>query len=133
MRSLFFSSPRATLTVLVLVAETVASERRGAATPSGRALYDRYCLACHGNDGDGRGPAAPWLWPRPLDFTRGEYKWRSTPVGVAPRDEDLAATIRWGVSGTSMPRFGDSLGEGEIAALIDVLHGFAPEAFETGT
>src|SRR5687768_4930589 len=35
----------------------------------GWGLYDRLCVACHGSAGDGRGPAAPWVWPRPRDLT----------------------------------------------------------------
>src|SRR5438128_2233162 len=31
----------------------------------GWALYDRYCLACHGEAGDGKGPAAPFTAGRP--------------------------------------------------------------------
>src|SRR5690606_8107556 len=35
--------------------------------------YQTLCLPCHGSAGAGDGPAAPWLWPRPRDFTRAEY------------------------------------------------------------
>ncbi len=93
----------------------------------GAALYDRYCLACHGSAGDGAGPGAPWLWPRPRDFTRGEFKWRTTGSGVPPRDEDLAGTIREGVPGTSMHPFGHSLSGAQVEALIAVVRGFAPD------
>ena len=33
--------------------------------------------------GDGHGPAAPYTWGRPRAFTRGDYEWRSTPIGAA--------------------------------------------------
>jgi mono/diheme cytochrome c family protein len=95
-------------------------------------LYDRYCLACHGTQGDGQGPAAPWLWPRPRDFTRGEYKWRSTPSGAPPTSADLAAAIRHGVPGTSMHAFGAILNQRQIDLLVAYLQAFAPEAFEQG-
>lgn len=99
------------------------------AMSAGAALYDRFCLACHGVHGDGKGPGSPWLWPRPRDFTRGEYKWRSTPTGVPPTDDDLAAAIIHGVPGTSMHGFGQTLDEGQITSLIAYVKDFAPEAF----
>ena len=37
---------------------------------AGRALYDQYCLSCHGRDGTGDGPAAEGLTRRPADLTR---------------------------------------------------------------
>ncbi|ACY18863.1 c-type cytochrome [Haliangium ochraceum] len=95
----------------------------------GAQLYDRFCLACHGTYGDGQGPAADWLWPRPRDFTRGEYKWRSTPSGAPPLAADIAAAIRYGAPGTTMHGFGEWLSEGQVAALVVHLRGFAPEAF----
>ncbi len=93
----------------------------------GWAHYDRLCLPCHGAAGDGRGPAAPWLWPRPRALTGGTYKWRSTDVGATALDDDLAATIRFGVPGTSMPGFGDTLGDDDVAALITVVRAFEVE------
>lgn len=95
----------------------------------GAILYDRFCVACHGSYGDGKGPAAPWLWPRPRDFTRGEYKWRSTPSGAPPTSEDLARAIRHGVPGTSMHPFGATLTDEHVDALVAHLRGFAPEVF----
>jgi mono/diheme cytochrome c family protein len=37
---------------------------------SGRALYDEYCVACHGASGKGDGPAATGLPHPPADLTR---------------------------------------------------------------
>lgn len=36
---------------------------------TGRALYDQYCLSCHGAEGRGDGPAAAGLARRPADLT----------------------------------------------------------------
>jgi len=69
----------------------------------GRAGYQRYCVGCHGVDGDGAGPAAEFLDPKPRDFRRGVYKFRTTPSGSLPTDEDIYRTITRGVHGTSMP------------------------------
>jgi mono/diheme cytochrome c family protein len=98
---------------------------------AGWSLYDRYCLACHGADGDGRGPAAPYAWGGPRDFTRGAYKWRTTTFGQPPTDADLQLAIRYGAAGTSMPGFAGVLTDPEIASLIDVVKAFAPKTFAT--
>src|SRR6267378_2192753 len=52
----------------------------------GKAVYERYCLSCHGEHGDGRGYSAQWLDPRPRDFTRAIFKCRSTPSGTLPEE-----------------------------------------------
>src|SRR5207245_78664 len=73
-------------------------------------------------------PAAPWLDPRPRDFTRGAFAWRTVAVGAPPTRDDLASTIRWGAPGTAMPGFGDVLSAAEIDQLVDVIAAFAPDA-----
>jgi mono/diheme cytochrome c family protein len=93
----------------------------------GATLYDRFCLACHGADGKGAGPAAPWLWPRPRDLTRGEFKWRSTASGQPPTAEDVVTTITHGVPGTSMHGFGAALDGPAVFALVARVRAFAPD------
>ena len=56
-------------------------------------LYFEHCAVCHGPDGRGNGPAAPSMIPRPRDFTQGVYKYKSTPPGTPPSDDDLYAAI----------------------------------------
>jgi mono/diheme cytochrome c family protein len=69
----------------------------------GKALYVRYCIFCHGPDGDGRGESAPYLDPKPRDFTKALFKCRSTPSGTLPLDSDLYNTISRGVHASGMP------------------------------
>ncbi len=95
----------------------------------GWSTYDRYCLACHGARGDGRGPGAAYTRPRPRDFTLGDYEWRTTPIGDPPTDEDLRAAIRFGVPGTSMPAFDSVLSARELADTIMLIEAFSPSAF----
>jgi mono/diheme cytochrome c family protein len=100
------------------------------AAPAGAdPLYDRYCLACHGEAGDGAGPAARWLWPKPRDFGKALYRFRSTASGKPPTDDDLARTIRDGLPGTSMPAFGDALDDAQVRELVGVVKAFAPKKF----
>ena len=70
---------------------------------SGKALYRRYCITCHGVHGDGAGESAPHLDPRPRDFTKATFKCRSTPSGSLPLDSDLYDTISRGVHASGMP------------------------------
>jgi cytochrome c oxidase cbb3-type subunit 2 len=69
----------------------------------GREVYHARCVGCHGTSGDGNGLAATFLSPRPRDFTRGVFKYRTTPSGSLPTDGDLYRTITRGVRGTAMP------------------------------
>ena len=69
----------------------------------GQALYNRYCVFCHGPKGDGRGESAPYLDPKPRDFTKAVFKCRSTPSGSLPLDSDLYETISRGIHASGMP------------------------------
>jgi cytochrome c oxidase cbb3-type subunit I/II len=69
----------------------------------GKKLYQRYCIGCHGERGDGRGENAVYLDPRPRDFTSGTFKCRSTQSGSIPLDSDLFNAIGRGIYATAMP------------------------------
>ncbi len=69
----------------------------------GKALYQRYCIFCHGPNGDGTGQSAPYIDPKPRDFTKATFKCRSTPSGSLPLDSDLYETITRGIHGSGMP------------------------------
>ncbi|MCR9201226.1 MAG: cytochrome c [Planctomycetaceae bacterium] len=84
----------------------------------GQAVYRKRCVQCHGENGDGNGEAADHLYPRPRDYTRGIFKFTSTPYGARPRREDLIRVVHTGVTGTSMPRF-NRLPEKDIKAVVD--------------
>ena len=64
----------------------------------GKALYAQLCVACHGVEGDGNGPAAKGLEPPPSNFhDLGRMAQRSV--------YGLYNTITLGVEGTSMASF----------------------------
>ena len=69
----------------------------------GKVVYERRCIGCHGEKGDGNGPAATFLNPRPRNFTIGAFKFRTTPSGSLPTDGDLYRTLTRGVRWTAMP------------------------------
>ena len=59
----------------------------------GQEIYQVNCAVCHGVEGDGNGPAASMFLIRPRDFRTGIYKFRSTPSGSLPTDDDLLRTV----------------------------------------
>jgi cytochrome c oxidase cbb3-type subunit 2 len=71
----------------------------------GKQFYTQSCVGCHGEKGDGNGPGSAFLNPKPRDFTKGIFKFSSTPLGYLPTDQDLMRTISMGLHGTSMPNF----------------------------
>ena len=70
---------------------------------AGKQLYRRYCIGCHGPQGDGNGENATWIEPKPRDFTAAVFKCRSTPTGTLPTDDDLFNSVTRGFITTNMP------------------------------
>ena len=69
---------------------------------TGKVAYDKYCAACHGTNGDGRGPAAALLNPYPRDYRPGVFKFKSTLPGEKPLHSDIVDIVERGVPGTAM-------------------------------
>ncbi len=88
---------------LLLALPSWSAAQAPAAGGSGKELYGKYCSQCHGENGDGKGYAAPHLLPKPRDFTIGKFKIRTTPNGALPTDDDLKNIIRRGMPYSSMP------------------------------
>ena len=63
----------------------------------GHKIYQDFCNGCHGPVGDGMGPAQPWIYPPPLNFTI--LKGRGASGGI------LYYQIMNGITGTAMPYF----------------------------
>jgi cbb3-type cytochrome c oxidase subunit II len=63
----------------------------------GHRIYQSFCIGCHGPIGDGMGPAQPYLYPPPLNFTI--LKGRGISGGI------LYYQIMNGITGTAMPYF----------------------------
>ncbi len=97
-----------------------------AVAADGRAVSLRFCAPCHGEPGNGRGPVATELDPRPRDFTSGIYKFRSTASGTLPLVSDLRRTIDEGLGGTAMPGWRAVLAPAERDALVGYLRSLSP-------
>lgn len=68
----------------------------------GREKYTLYCRACHGDEGNGRGPAGIGLRPPPRNFTEPSFKFGGVPAGELPPDSELKRIIKGGLAGTAM-------------------------------
>ncbi len=63
---------------------------------SGAAIFALRCYGCHGRMGNGKGPNAPDMLPRPRDLT-------SAPFFEPISDKRIFESITFGVVGTGMP------------------------------
>jgi len=87
--------------------------RHGAASTRGKALFEANCAFCHGADGSGKNWIGQFMEPPARDLRR------LTPASMpAPQ---LVATIRDGLTDTSMPAWKDVLTAAEIEAIADYL------------
>lgn len=100
---------------------------------AGKALYDKRCSHCHGEEGDGQGVATPFVYPKPRDFTSGVYKFitrHETEEGNRlASDEDIFRSISEGLHGSSMPGWEGFFSKQQIWQLVHYIKTFG-EVFE---
>lgn len=99
------------------------------ARQAGKEIYMKRCMPCHGINGDGNGPTADTLNPRPRDFTRGLFKLRTTAWKDAPTEADHFRTVSRGIPGTAMPAFARILSEQERWQVIYFERAFFADKF----
>ncbi len=95
-------------------------------TPVGERVFAQRCAVCHGPDGRGNGPAAPSLTPHPRNFTKGQFKYKSTQGENPPLDADLIRTVTHGLQASAMPYFKDLLSETEIREVVNHVKSLSP-------
>jgi mono/diheme cytochrome c family protein len=111
--------------VVFLWSGTVAVIRAKASEKEGKKLYQKECVICHGENGDGKGSAAYLLSPKPRDFTREILKFRSNVSSSFPTEEDLFKVITDGIQSSSMPGF-SHLSEMERRSIVQYIQNFIP-------
>jgi cbb3-type cytochrome c oxidase subunit III len=78
----------------------------------GRAYYLQNCTACHGIEGDGNGPRAYFIFPRPRNFLDADNRARLNRPA-------LFKGIKQGVPGREMPAWGKVLSDQKIADISE--------------
>lgn len=68
----------------------------------GEKLFQEHCAACHGSDGQGKGPLAPRFLKAPANLAQGPWIWSAPRDGESPAIS-IARVIRFGIPGTDMP------------------------------
>ncbi len=121
-KKILFSAIAAGL--LALIPDPVTA--RPGDAEKGEAVYVKRCLQCHGEEGDGLGPAAERLNPPPRDFTLGLFKIISSAFDAdLPNDDDLFRMVRDGMPGTAMPGWSDLLSDNDMWNVIAYIKTFA--------
>ena len=99
----------------------------------GRKVYEARCMVCHGRKGDGKGyvgvirrmeKSGRLMEIRPRDFTLGVFRFRTTPTGCLPTEEDLLRIVRNGIPKSFMPARSD-LSDRERAAVLAYIRTFS--------
>jgi high-affinity iron transporter len=94
----------------------------------GKGIFLERCFGCHGRIGDGKGPNAIEMLPRPRNLTNHSFF-------VSLPDSRLFESITYGIVGTGMPPW-DTLPESERWDLVNYvrhLSSTGPAAAERGT
>ena len=89
----------------------------------GLEVYAKECAVCHGPSGLGDGVASYLLYPKPRDFSQGQFRLTSVTTGL-PTNEDILRTLRRGMPGSAMPSWAH-LPEGDLNALVAVVRQLA--------
>jgi mono/diheme cytochrome c family protein len=77
--------------------------------------YMTLCQRCHAAQGDGLGPIQPNLANFPRAFWKNAQFFRRIP------DERIVKSVENGIPGTSMPPYGELLGQEKIDSLLDLI------------
>ncbi len=92
---------------------------------AGYTAYTHYCFACHGELGDGKGPASYSYYPPPRDFRKALFKFAGVASGSLPSDEELERLVRVGLDGTAMLPW--DISEEELWLTIQYMKTFSSE------
>lgn len=115
----------AKITRIILLTAVAASVIPAAATAAdaeaGNALFQINCMTCHGPAGQGDGPLAAALDPKPRDLSSGEFKFDTDNDGKTGTDADLKDVIMQGAmafGGSPLMAPWMTLSDADVANLI---------------
>jgi len=128
-------------TLMVFSSMVIIINASAATAVDGKKVYESRCIICHGPKGDGKGlmdvvhrnekKGMVWkIYPR--DFTTGLFKFRSTPTGCLPTEDDLIRVLTTGIPRSYMPSFKD-VPVDQQKAVIAYLKTFSPRWKEEKT
>ena len=82
------------------------------AVANGSNIYQNYCIGCHGPNQDGNGVNASSLNPKPRNLHDGPFMRETLNY------QRINTSLHYGVHGTAMPRWENTLSEHEIQEVI---------------
>jgi cytochrome c oxidase cbb3-type subunit I/II len=101
-----------TILVSVALAPTMCSASDEGSVRVGAELFKSSCVACHGLEGKGDGPAAKAMTKqKPRNFVTGTFKYGN-------KKSEIIRTLKSGIEGTPMPSW-KHLDEEQLEALAD--------------
>ncbi len=112
------------LAALLITGSATSAQAAAGNADNGKKIYNKRCWWCHGEEGEGDGPAGDFVNPPPRSFADAMFKYTTTKLDNMPTDENLFRMISDGMPGTSMPGWSDVLKENErwdVIAYIKVL------------
>ncbi len=83
----------------------------------GKVVFEANCAGCHGIAGDGMGPAAAALNPKPRNFVTWKMKYGDD-------NGSLTKTLQNGIKGSAMPAWKDTLTQDQISSVIAYIKTF---------
>lgn len=93
----------------------------------GKKIFEANCAACHGMEGNAQGLCSAFIVPHPRDFTKGIFRFKTTPGDEMPTDQDLFRTVSCGLHGTGMPPWRYILSEDDRWAVINYVKTFSSD------
>jgi cytochrome c553 len=101
--------------IALAAVSSAAAEPSGDAHAQASSIISDRCTVCHGDNGDGQGPSASSMSPRPRDFH--DQKWQKSVT-----DQTIAKAVMYGGSAVgvsaAMPANPDLVSQPDVVAAI---------------
>lgn len=109
------------LTVIVLFISVTSVTSFASDKVTGELIYKKNCAGCHGRTGEGNGPAAAMLKPKPANFIASDYKDSIGKNLKGYSETELADMIKYGRKGTAMPQWNRLLSHEDISDVLSYI------------